>query len=220
MSFVPRVSRLEHPGVSRLVLAALLAVALAPTPGSAQTAQTLPLELRTKGAATAPVTVYEMADFQCPFCGTFARETFGPLETEFIKTGKVRWVFINLPIPSIHANAIAAAEFGACAALQGKFWPTHDILYATQVQWEKLKNPVPFFQSKMSGLGLKTDEMNTCLQSGRASAMIKDDISGAQRSGVQSTPSFYIEGGIMEGAQPVAVFRHILDSVYKAKTKK
>jgi protein-disulfide isomerase len=94
------------------------------------------------------------------------------------------------------------------------------MLYSSQLEWEKLKNPAPYFQSKIPKLGLKTDEMNSCLQSGRGSAMVKDDVAGAQKSGVESTPSFYIEGGIMAGAQPIATFRRILDSIYKVRTKK
>lgn len=221
MSFAAIVSRLKHPPLRHpgwaIVVAGLVAVA---APARAQGTLTLPLEARTKGVATAPITVYEMADFQCPYCRNFAAETFGTIEAEYIKTGKVRWIFINLPTPSLHANAVAAAEFAVCAALEGKFWPTHDMLYGSQDQWEQLKNPAPFFQSRMASLGLKPDEMNSCLQSGRGSAMVKDDVAGAQRSGVQATPSFYIEGGIMEGAQPIPVFRHILDSIYKVQTTK
>jgi protein-disulfide isomerase len=219
MSFEHRVSCLKPRGL--LWAANCMALAALAAPAAAQGgSQALPLEARTKGLVTAPVTVYEMADFQCPYCGKFARETFGTIESEYIKTGKVRWIFINLPIPSIHANALAAAEFGVCAGALGKFWAAHDMLYATQDQWEQLKNPVPFFQSKMVPLGLKPDDMNACLLSGRGSAMVNDDVAGAQRSGAQSTPSFYIEGGLVEGAQPIDVFRHILDSIYKVKSRK
>lgn len=218
MSFENCVSRLKHQAIRHVRWAAIAALAAAPA--RAQGTLTLPLDARTKGLASAPVTVYEMADFQCPYCGQFARETFPTIESEYIKTGKVRWIFFNLPIPSIHANAVAAAEFAVCAGAQGKFWPVHNMLYASQDQWELLKDPVPFFQSKMTSLGLRPDEMNGCLQSGRGTAMVKDDVAGAQRSGAQSTPSFYIEGGMMAGAQPIEVFRHILDSVYQAKTAK
>src|ERR671927_65665 len=68
------------------------------------------LDNRTKGSSNAPVTVYEMSDFQCPFCRQFALETFPQLDREYIASGKVRWVFINYPLTSIHANAAAAAQ--------------------------------------------------------------------------------------------------------------
>src|SRR6266545_1553093 len=95
-------------------------------------AQPDPLAARAMGAATAPVTVYEMSDFQCPFCKRHVDQTFPTLEKEYVATGKVRWIFINLPLSSIHPNAVAAAEFAMCAARHGKFWPAHDALYRTQ----------------------------------------------------------------------------------------
>src|SRR2546428_6601166 len=76
--------------------------------GLAQTVD--PLAARSKGSATAPVTVYEMADFQCPACRMFTVTVMPAVDSEFIRTGKVRWVFINLPLPSIHPNALAAAQ--------------------------------------------------------------------------------------------------------------
>ena len=182
-------------------------------------AQDTTLATRTKGRATAPVTVYEMSDFQCPYCRRFAIETFPLIEKEFIATGKVRWIFINYPLPSIHENAVAAAEFGACAAQQKRFWPAHDMLYETQEKWARLKNPGPYFVSTIASLGLNRDTMIKCLESGATRALVRSDAQGATRSGAKSTPSFYIEGGMMEGAQPIAVFRQVLDSIHRAKAK-
>jgi len=221
MSFALPVSRLKHPASLLPGIALAAALALAPAPASAQSSNpTLPMAARVKGSATAPVTVYEMADFQCPVCGRFFREIWPTLDKEYVATGKVRWVFINFPLSQIHANAEAAAEFAVCAGTQGKFWQAHDMLYNNQENWEKLKDPVPYFQSKIASLGLKSDAMTTCLQSGAARSMVKDDALGAERSGAHSTPNFYIEGGIMEGLYPIEVFRKVLDSVVKAKSKK
>ena len=108
----------------------LLAAALLVTSGSAQNED--PLAARSKGASSAPVTVYEMADFQCPACRVFSVTVLPIIEREYVQTGKVRWVFINLPLTSLHPNAIAAAEVAMCAARQGRFWPTHDALYQQQ----------------------------------------------------------------------------------------
>src|SRR3989449_7615083 len=84
--------------------------------------QSDPLAARSKGRPGAPVTVYEMSDFQCPYCRAFALATLPLLEREYVTTGKVRFVYINLPLPSLHANATAAAEAALCAARQHKFW--------------------------------------------------------------------------------------------------
>lgn len=198
-----------------LIGLALLATAL-PAHAAAQDTLIAP---RAKGSLKAPVTVYEMSDFQCPFCRRFALETFSTLEKEYITTGKVRWVFINFPIMTLHPNALPAAEFAACAAKQGRFWPAHDRIYATQEQWAPLKNPGPFFVAQINSLGLKRPQMVACLEHGATRLAIRSDAEGALRSGATSTPSFYVEGAMIVGAQPLAVFRHVLDSVYRAKKR-
>src|SRR5688572_32637102 len=106
--------------------------------------QSDPLAARAKGSPGAPITVYEMSDFQCPFCKRHAEQFFPTLEKEYILTGKVRWIFINLPLVSLHPNAVPAAEFAMCAARHGKFWPAHDLLFRLQPSWAPLKNPASF----------------------------------------------------------------------------
>ena len=179
--------------------------------------QSDPLTSRTKGSASAPVTVYEMSDFQCPFCKRHAEQTFPAIEKEYIASGKVRWIYINLPLP-MHRNAAPAAEFAMCAARQGKFWPAHDLLFRQQSDWAELANPSKFFLALGDSLHAARDKMRTCLEQGETREEIKDDAAGAMRSGAASTPTFYIEGGLLTGAFPPEVWRPILDSVYRAKT--
>lgn len=193
-------------------LTAVLALVAAPL-----AAQDDDLARRAKGSAGAPVTVYEMSDFQCPFCKRFAEETFPAIEREFIRTGKVRWVYIHFPIPQLHANATAAAEFAACAAHQGKFWPVHDRLFATQGEWEGLADPSPFFFGEARRLRLDDARLRQCLASGVGRRDVERDAAGAARAGAGSTPTFYIEGGLMSGAHPIEVFRPILDSIVRVK---
>jgi protein-disulfide isomerase len=197
----------------------LLALLTALTLPAALEAQDL-LPARTRGSATAPVTVYEMSDFQCPFCRRFALETFPTLDQEYIQTGKVRWVFINFPLVTIHPNAEPAAEVAMCAAKQDKFWPVHDLLYRNQPTWAPLTAPAEFFLTLADSAGLDAKAFQGCLSTGAMQPVIKADAESAARSGATSTPSFYIEGGIMPGAQPVAVFRTVLDSIVAVKTKK
>jgi protein-disulfide isomerase len=181
------------------------------------TAQPDPLASRTKGSATAPVTVYEMSDFQCPFCKRHAEQTFPALEREYIATGKVRWIFINFPL-SIHPNAPPAAEFAMCAAREGKFWPAHDLLFRRQDSWKDLPNPGTYFLGLADSLKLPRDRIRVCLEQGQTRQEIKGDADGAIRAGATSTPSFYIERGWLAGAYPPEIWRPILDSVVKAKT--
>jgi len=183
-------------------------------------AQPDPLLARTKGSATAPVTVYEMSDFQCPYCKQHTEQTFPVLEKEYIATGKVRWIFINLPLVSLHPNAVAAAEFAMCAAHQDKFWPAHDLLYRRQTVWAPLKNPAPFFLTLIDSLKLARPAMTGCLEKAETREEVRGDSEGAVKAGAKSTPTFYIEGGLLAGAAPPELWRPILDSVYRAKTQK
>ena len=179
-----------------------------------------PLAGRTKGSPNAPVTVYEMSDFQCPFCRRFAVETFPTLDREYIATGKVRWAFVNFPLTSIHANALPAAELALCAAEQGAFWPVHDLLYRHQDQWAGLKDPAPFMLGLADSAKMKRDKTLACLGAPATRQRVQADAEGASRSGATSTPAFYIEGGLLLGAQPLPFFRQILDSIYTAKQPK
>ena len=179
-----------------------------------------PLAARTKGAANAPVTVYEMADFQCPACRVFAVTVLPTLEREYVETGKVRWVFINLPLTSIHPNAVAAAEVAMCAGRQGKFWPTHDLLYQSQDAWAKLAQPRDTLVALAQRAGADRAKLLACVNGGTARREIALDAERATRSGARATPSFYIEGGLLEGA-PYSPdpMRRLLDSVYEARTR-
>ena len=179
---------------------------------------TAPLDTRSKGSPKAPVTVYEMSDFQCPYCRQFALETFPQLERDYIKTGKVRWVFINFPLTSVHPHASAAAELALCAGKQQAFWRMHDLLFVHQESWAPLKEAGPFFVSLADSARLSKPALVTCLESPDTRNSVRADAEGAARSGATSTPTFYIEGGLLEGAQPLPVFRQVLDSVHAVKT--
>jgi protein-disulfide isomerase len=178
-----------------------------------------PLASRAKGKADAPVTVYEMADFQCPACRMFATDVLPTLEREFVQTGKVRWVFINLPLTSIHANAMAAAEVAVCAGRQGKFWAVHDLLYKQQDDWAKLPKPGDALIGLAARAGADRAKLVTCVKGGTARTEVELDAQRAARTGARATPSFYIEGGLLEGAPYTPdPMRRMLDSVYAART--
>jgi protein-disulfide isomerase len=182
-----------------------------------------PLTARSKGRADAPVTVYEMADFQCPACRMFAVTVLPSLDSEFIQTGKVRWVFINLPLTSIHPNAMAAAEVAMCASRQGagRFWALHDALYRHQDEWAKLAQPRDSLVALAQRAGAARAKLLACLAEGSARKTVELDAERAARSGAHATPSFYIEGGLLEGApytpEPM---RKLLDSIYAVRTRR
>ncbi|HWA16119.1 MAG TPA: thioredoxin domain-containing protein [Gemmatimonadales bacterium] len=195
-------------------------VAAEPTPVLPAAEQDPLIAQRTKGKPDAPITVYEMSDFQCPWCRKQALEVLPALDKEFISTGKVKWVFLNLPITSLHPNAAAAAEFAMCAAKADKFWPVHDLLFQYQAKWAPLKDPGAFLMSLADSAGLSRDAVTPCLQSGEMKAIVQAEAEGAAKSGVSSTPTAYIQdAGIVPGAQPLELYRSVLDSLWRDKTK-
>lgn len=217
---------LRAPGA--LAAAAALALAAAPTARAQsdlkaqgqQAAKPGILAERSIGSPAAPITVYEMSDFQCPYCRRHAVDVFPALEREYINTGKVHWIFINFPLTSIHPNAAAAAELALCGARVGKFWPLHDLLYKYQDTWAPLKDPGQFLLSLADSVHAPRKTMEACLTSGAARPELEADAEAAHRSGAQSTPTFYIEGGLLVGAEPLPVWQQVLDSIYKVRSKK
>jgi len=223
-------SRLAWPLVIGLILALGIGSVVA-TRGSSEasgpsTANAVPADstdpafiaARTKGSPDAPLTVLEIADFQCPACRVFWQETMPLLQREYVDAGKIRMLFVNLPLVSIHRNAAAAHEFAMCAAAQDRFWPVHDMLFDQQNVWARLDDPSAYFFSVATATGIDTDSLDTCISSGRVRDLIMREAQSVVRAGVQSTPSFVIEGALMSGAVPIEGWRPILDSIYRTKT--
>lgn len=196
----------------------LIGAALPTRPASAQAEGGL-IPQRTLGDSAAPITVYEASDFQCPFCRAFFVETLPHLATEYIATGKVRLIFLNLPIPSLHPNATAAHEFAMCAALQNKFWPVHDLLYRHQPDWAPLQDPGGYFRTLADSAHLNRSALETCFREGTVQRLIQSEAQALYNSGIHSTPSFVIEGALLAGHAPIDAWRPILDSIFAVKTK-
>lgn len=207
---LPRFFRSRFRGAYLLVPALVAAGSLA--------AQSPPASARTRGRADAPVTVYEMSDFQCPFCRQFTLDALPEIERDFIQTGKVRWIFVAYPLVRLHKNAEAAAEFALCAARQNRFWEIHDLLFRHQPDWAELDAPNPVFFGLADSSHLDRATLTTCVDTHVTRAEVSDELQMSQRAGATATPSFWIEGGILEGAVPYPIFKQVLDSIYLTKT--
>jgi protein-disulfide isomerase len=212
-----------------LVLVGLIVAAWARTPTSAGTptatgvplnpgAQDPMLEARSKGSPDAPITIYELSDFQCPYCKIFFDSTWESLQAEYIETGKARITFLNLPLISLHANAAEAHEYAMCAAAQDQFWRMHDLLFETQETWGPMTDPTPYFVSLGEQLEMDQAAFRQCITSGAVRTLIAGDVQLAIQNGLNSTPTFIVEGGAFSSAAPIEVWRPILDSIYVAKT--
>jgi len=166
---------------------------------------------RVEGSATAPLWVVEVSDFQCPFCREWHAESYDSIKSEYVDTGKIRFAYINFPL-SIHKNAWPAAEAAMCAAAQGKFWPMHDSLFASQPRWESAANPQPTLDSLAASVGVSRDAYTACVAQHQMRPLIQADVDRAEESGVQATPTFIIGTQKIAGAQPLAQFRAVVDA--------
>ncbi len=176
------------------------------------------LAARTKGPSDAPITVYEMSDFQCPFCRTFFKDFWPAIREEYVETGKVKFTFLNLPLISIHAHAAEAHEYAMCAAAQDQFWAMHDRLFETQETWSPMADATPYFVTLAEQLNLDRAAFTQCIESGSVRSIVASEVRMAMQNGLNSTPTFIIEGGALQGIPPLDTWRAILDSIYAAKT--
>jgi protein-disulfide isomerase len=155
-----------------------------------------------RGPADAPITIIEFSEYQCPFC---ARVTPTLKQIEEKYPGKIRLVFKDFPLPN-HAQAPKAAEAAHCAGEQGKYWELHDRLFANQQQLH-----VPELKAHAKAVGLDPAAFDQCLDSGKHAAQVQTDVDLGSGMGVQSTPTLYINGRVVTGAQPLGVFTSIID---------
>src|SRR4029077_4292609 len=130
-----------------------------------------------------------------------------------------RLVYVNLPLESVHKNARVAAEVAMCAAGQGRFWRMHDLLFHNQEHWAELQAPLPYLRVLADSAGLDGASLTRCLASPATAALVRADAERARRSGVQSTPTSSMKGGILEGAALITAYRPVLDSIYQSKTR-
>lgn len=159
-----------------------------------------------KGDEDAPVTIVEWSDYECPFCGRFYSETEKLIDEEYVKTGKVRFVYRDFPL-GFHANAQKAAEAAECAGEQDKYWEMHDKIFEAGVQ-----GGVAGFKQYAKSLGLNTAKFDTCLDSGAMTAETQKDMADGAAVGIQGTPGFLINGKLVSGAQPFSVFKQVIDA--------
>lgn len=184
-----------------------------------ESAQNPMIAERTKGDPDAPVTIYEVTDFACPWCREFYRLTLPSIEREYIETGKAKLVFVNLPIPELHPNAPAAHEFAMCAAQQDRFWPVHDLLYQHQAVWAPLEEPREYFTLLADSADIDIETLDICFDTGATRWLVQQEAeSVAQRANITSTPSFIMETVVLVGFQPMEEWRPLLDSLFTART--
>ena len=155
------------------------------------------------GPADAPITIVEFSDYQCPFCRRWHQEVYEPLLAAY--PGKIKLVYRNLPLTSIHPDAFGAAEAAMCAGEQDAYWPFHEKLFSSETLGSQV------YTQYAQELSLDVDKFQSCLTDQKYRAAIQADSDFAVNLGVSSTPTFFINGLAIVGAQPLDVFKQVID---------
>jgi protein-disulfide isomerase len=184
--------------------------------GMAVSSQTGTGSVKIMGSNNAPVTIVEYSDFQCPFCEKYFTETYPEILKKYVETGKVKYQFKHFPL-QIHAQAPAAGLASECALEQGKFWEMHDQLFKTQNTWAGSPDHLNFFKKLATDIQLNQDQFNQCIDSGKYTDNINYDFSEGLNKGITGTPTFYINGQTLIGAQDISAFSNIIDQALAAQ---
>lgn len=163
----------------------------------------------TKSSPGAKVTIIEFSDFQCPFCGRYQQTVHPALFKEYVDSGKVNFVYKHSAF--LGQESVWAAQAAECAADQGKFWEYHDLLFSRQ----NGENQGAFNKDKLIGfakeMGLDMAKFEPCLTNDETLARVTADTQEGQKAGVRGTPTFFINGQPLVGAQPLTAFQQVLD---------
>ena len=154
------------------------------------------------GGASAPVTLIEFSDYECVYC-----KRAEPVIKEILETygDQVRFVYRDFPL-AMHKNARPASHAARCAEAQGQFWPYHEKLMAS----EDLDETV--YKAIADEVGLDQDAFDACLESETVADLIDRDVADGKAVGVSSTPAFFVNGRLIKGAKPLAVFKEMIDA--------
>ena len=165
------------------------------------------------GSSNAKVTVVEYADYQCPYCEKWYSSVMPELKAKYINTGKIKFVYQDFAF--LGADSNTAAEASHCAADQNKFWQYHDYLFGHQgtegSSWATADHQKQF----AAALGLNTAQFNSCLDSGKYKQEVLDETAAGRSYGVSGTPTVFVNGQIIVGAQPAQQFEQAIDVALK-----
>lgn len=155
------------------------------------------------GPSDAPITLVEFSDYQCPYCRRWHAEVYESLLAAY--PGQIRFVYRHLPLDSIHPDAISAAEAAMCAGEQEAYWTFHEKLFSS----ESLGNQV--YVQYAEDLGLDVQTFAACINERKYQEAVAADTDFALNLGIRSTPTFFVNGLAIVGAQPLDVFKQVID---------
>lgn len=165
------------------------------------------------GTSTTPapkVTVVEFGDYQCPACG-YAHPIVKEAVQKYKDNQNFTFIFRNFPLAQ-HGNALTSARAAEAAALQGKFWEMHGMIYEHQADWENVRDPYSIFEGYAKTLGLTLSKFKTDYESTAVGNTISADQKDGEKAGVTATPTFYVNGKKMEGVPTLADLTKAIDT--------
>lgn len=172
------------------------------------------------GSDSAPLTVTEYADFECPACQQWMAVQMPTIEERLVQTGRVRWRYRDFPL-EIHRHSRTAAHAAACADEQNRYWEMNRRIYTWQPAWPFERDAARVFRWYATALGLDVGRYDACMQAARFAGRIQASLLEGQKVGVGSTPTFMINGRLFVGGGAVHydMLKAMLDSLRPAGTK-
>ena len=164
------------------------------------------------GDPGAPVELTEYADYQCPFCQTFATLQMPTIRQRLIETGRIRWRFRDFPLQQ-HRHARMAAHAAACADEQGKFWPMHDRIFEGQPEWAEERDASATFKRYAGEVGLDAGKYDECMRTAKYAGRIQASYEEGVRLGVSSTPTILVGGRLYQGRFDSDAIKRLADSL-------
>jgi protein-disulfide isomerase len=171
-----------------------------------------------KGSPDAPVEITEFADFQCPFCQTFATLQMPTIDERLIQTGRVRWRYRDFPLQQ-HPFARLAAHSAACADEQGKYWDQHQRIYEGQSEWSEARDAGPIFRNYAKASGLDLGRYDACMKAGKYAGRIQASYNEGVQVGVSSTPTLLIGNRLYKGRFDSDAIIKMVDSLAPRRSK-
>jgi protein-disulfide isomerase len=165
-----------------------------------------------KGSSDAPVEITEFADYQCPFCQTFATLQMPTIEDRLIKAGRLRWRYRDFPLQQ-HPYARLAAHAAACADEQGKYWEMHERIYDGQAEWSGARDATPLFRNYARAAGLDVGRYDACMKSGKYAGRIQASHNEGVQLGVSSTPTLLVGNRLYRGRLDSDAIIRMVDSL-------
>ncbi len=169
-------------------------------------------ELPPLGDKNAKIVMIDFSDFECPFCKKYFDETYAQIKKDYIDTGKIVYYYRHFPL-DFHPAAKPAALASECANEQGKFWEYHDLVFKDQAKIsqktaDEVKQALKGFAIS---LDLNTSQFNSCLDLEKYKANVDKDQQDGVAAGVNGTPTLFVNGQAIVGAQPYSAFKTIID---------